>query len=480
VRDPRGPVHRFATELLRQRGHACGELADHDPTAIRQRHPGGVVAAILQPLQSFHQSRRRVAPTGVPHDAAHQRSGRSGSSSGRPAAASPNRPSWLSLPSSRSVTRSMGSTPPQRAQIRSLKRAADHTLCGELQNRTIRALQARCSHRRHSIEACFSDSRAFVAPQCFKFGARPRRRIGSAPTRHAQTASRLTREHRAGRSTMARPRCTIVSTNDFLSSHRGVRSRSGARAPPGTLLGGNGLRRHGAGARVMQPHPTMLDNAGAGPHPTVLIASHEESSSRSLESILVPNGYTVLKAYTAAQTLERARESRPDAIILDATLRELGAQASRLNAALACVALAPDFGDGAARSELNDGVLEAVVTQLAGALRAAGRASDAIGRLGPTEFAIVASGADAAGAVRLAERLASAVTDGPRDSLGTDLTTKAPFRLRAGYSVVSDARVPSADPADTIPGAASALQLARAQPGGPWIRSFPERPSEAP
>ena len=327
----------------------------------------------------------------------------------------------------------------------------------------------------------------------------------------------------------------------------------------------------------MQPHPTMLDNAGAGPHPTVLIASHEESSSRSLESILVPNGYTVLKAYTAAQTLERARESRPDAIILDATLREqgpleicrtlrhdpefasdtpivivsldhatrqqridalragaweylgqpldaehlllkletftrvkrgadraredglvdqatglynlrglarrareLGAQASRLNAALACVALAPDFGDGTARSELNDGVLEAVVTQLAGALRAAGRASDAIGRLGPTEFAIVASGADAGGAVRLAERLASAVTDGPRDSLGTDLTTKAPFRLRAGYSVVSDARVPSADPADTILGAASALQLARAQPGGPWIRSFPERPSEAP
>src|SRR5207249_3782252 len=190
----------------------------------------------------FHQSRRRVAPTGVPHDAAHQRSGRSGSSSGRPAAASPNRPSWLSLPSSRSVTRSMGSTPPQRAQIRSLKRAADHTLCGELQNRTIRALQARCSHRRHSIEACFSDSKAFVAPQCFKFGARP----------------------------------------------------------------------------------PAADRLRTDPHPTVLIASHEESSSRSLESILVPNGYTVLKAYTAAQTLERARESRPDAIILDATLREQG------------------------------------------------------------------------------------------------------------------------------------------------------------
>src|SRR2546430_9481995 len=66
--------------------------------------------------------------------------------------------------------------------------------------------------------------------------------------------------------------------------------------------------------------PAMLDNPGAGRRPTVLIASHQESSSRSLESILGPNGYTVLKAYTAEQTLERARRAQPDAIILDATL----------------------------------------------------------------------------------------------------------------------------------------------------------------
>ena len=64
----------------------------------------------------------------------------------------------------------------------------------------------------------------------------------------------------------------------------------------------------------------MLDSAGAGRHPIVLIASHQESSSRSLESILGPNGYTVVKAYTAAQTLERTRRAQPDAIILDATL----------------------------------------------------------------------------------------------------------------------------------------------------------------
>ena len=317
----------------------------------------------------------------------------------------------------------------------------------------------------------------------------------------------------------------------------------------------------------------MLDTTGANRRPTVLIASHQESSSRSLESILGPNGYTVLKAYTAPQTLERARRGQPDAIILDATLpdqdpleicralrhdaefapdapiiivssdhatrqqridalragaweylgqpldaehlllkldtftrvkraadraredglvdpatglynlrglarraRELGAQASRLHAALACVALAPDFGDSAPGSEPPDAVLEAVVAQLAGAFRATGRISDALGRLGPTEFAVVASGTDAGGAVRLAERLANAVTEGPRDNLsdqGAQPGAEARFRLRAGYYVISDARAPAADPADAILGAASALRLARAEPRGPWIRAFP-------
>src|SRR5204863_1001297 len=121
-----------------------------------------------------------------------------------------------------------------------------------------------------------------------------------------------------------RPRCTIVSTNDFLSSHRSVSSPAGTPAAQGIVLKGNGLRPRDAGARVMRTHGAMLDTTGANRRPTVLIASHQESSSRSLESILGPNGYTVLKAYTAAQTLERARESRPDAIILDATLREQG------------------------------------------------------------------------------------------------------------------------------------------------------------
>ena len=40
--------------------------------------------------------------------------------------------------------------------------------------------------------------------------------------------------------------------------------------------------------------------------PLVLIANDQEWSARSLESILVPKGYEVVRAYTGRQALEQA------------------------------------------------------------------------------------------------------------------------------------------------------------------------------
>ncbi len=57
--------------------------------------------------------------------------------------------------------------------------------------------------------------------------------------------------------------------------------------------------------------------------PLVLVANDQEWSARSLESILAPNGYAVLRAYTGRQALERARTARPDLIILDAQMPDL-------------------------------------------------------------------------------------------------------------------------------------------------------------
>ena len=56
--------------------------------------------------------------------------------------------------------------------------------------------------------------------------------------------------------------------------------------------------------------------------PLVLVANAQEWVSRSLESILRPAGYAVLKAYTGIDALEGARRATADVIILDTALPE--------------------------------------------------------------------------------------------------------------------------------------------------------------
>ena len=59
----------------------------------------------------------------------------------------------------------------------------------------------------------------------------------------------------------------------------------------------------------------------------MLIANHQEWSTRSLESILRPAGYQVLRAYTGHDLLERARSAKPDVVLLDANLPDTDAWA---------------------------------------------------------------------------------------------------------------------------------------------------------
>jgi len=62
----------------------------------------------------------------------------------------------------------------------------------------------------------------------------------------------------------------------------------------------------------------------AGRPPVVLLANVQEWSARSLESILEPQGYTILRAYTDKQALEQAQTAQPDVIVLDTALPEQG------------------------------------------------------------------------------------------------------------------------------------------------------------
>jgi diguanylate cyclase (GGDEF)-like protein len=151
--------------------------------------------------------------------------------------------------------------------------------------------------------------------------------------------------------------------------------------------------------------------------------------------------------------------------------RELILQASQHNTSAVCVvfalerAVAPDVTGtaGEATAEL--------VSEMAPVFRATGRRSDAIGRVGPTEFAVVAPGIDAGGAVELAKRFRRSI---PARGTG-EAGAGAGFELRAGYDAVGNVRYTPVEPKDLLARAARALQLARAE--GKWIRESTERRS---
>ncbi|MBI1722752.1 MAG: response regulator [Gemmatimonadetes bacterium] len=308
----------------------------------------------------------------------------------------------------------------------------------------------------------------------------------------------------------------------------------------------------------------MPDRTPRSHPPLVLIANGQEWHTRSLESILGPHGYAVLRAYTGKQALERAHGAQPDVIIVDADLpdmdglevcralrdnprisastpilvtsashpnrqqrldalragawdyltrpldgeelqlrldayvrakfeadrareeglldeltglynirglarraRELGSQAFRNSAPFACVVFAPHVEVEEMESAEAEAAASAAAERLAKALRDSGRVSDAIGRLGPSEFAVIAQGTDAEGAVKLAERLARTI-----EGTGEGSTK---FRMRAGYDAVSNYHEAPIEPADMLVRATIAMRTSQAESDGGWIRPFEPR-----
>lgn len=284
----------------------------------------------------------------------------------------------------------------------------------------------------------------------------------------------------------------------------------------------------------------------------MLLANDQEWSARSLESVLGPQGFASVRAYTGRQTLELARRVHPDVIIVDVGMpdisgieicrrlredlefprstpivvttagpasraqrlealragaweflsqpidaetlllklslfvearreidrsreeslldtstglynvrglarraREIGADASRRRAPLACVAVSPVSDDDlAARGEDLDARIAAHMSEIC---RRTARSSDAVGRLGRAEFAIIAPSTDSGGAVRLVERVKEQVESLP---LMLDGVSRV-FHLRAGYCAVSNFAQSSVDAVELLLRAASALRQAR-------------------
>ena len=140
--------------------------------------------------------------------------------------------------------------------------------------------------------------------------------------------------------------------------------------------------------------------------------------------------------------------------------REIGAEARRHRQPLACVVFAPEPEFGEAE--------ETAARLLASVFRESGRRSDTIGRLGPTEFLVLAPAADATNALRLANRLVEAVEKASR----AGPVTAAPLRVCAGYFAVGDLREEPLEPADILLRAVTALRRAQSEPRGDRIRFY--------
>jgi diguanylate cyclase (GGDEF)-like protein len=305
--------------------------------------------------------------------------------------------------------------------------------------------------------------------------------------------------------------------------------------------------------------------------PLVLIANDQEWSARSLESILGPNGYSVVRAYTGQQALERARTSQPDLIILDAQMpdmhgfevcrtlrsdarfsattpivittsgpsgrtqrleayragaweflgqpldgealllklntflqskrevdglreenlldpgtglynmrglsrraREIGAEAFRRRDPIACVVFAPDPDENEADPQ-DDEEARRMSDQVALLFRQAGRASDAIGRLGQSEYGVIAPATGPEAAIRMVRRLGGVIESSPIPVRGGEKT----LRLRAGYCAVPDFAESSVDAVELLLRATTALRdLKREGQAGERIRAFEQVPTK--
>jgi diguanylate cyclase (GGDEF)-like protein len=314
----------------------------------------------------------------------------------------------------------------------------------------------------------------------------------------------------------------------------------------------------------------MTDTERPSRPPLALLANDQEWSARSLESIMGPSGYAVLRAYTGRQALEMALKSLPDVVIVEARLpdidgidvcrtlrqdprfsattpivitssgegaraqrlaayragaweyctwpldgealvtkldtfmrskrevdhvraeslldertglynmrglarraREIGADAFRRHDALACVAVAPDAGAGNG-DELN-GDAERRTQQVSELFKKSGRVSDAIGRLGTHEFAIIAPATGADGARRLVARLQHVLEEAKVS--GGERTPS--MTIRAGYYAVPDFAEASVDAVEMLLRAAAALRHVRQAHDDTYVTSFDELPLRA-
>lgn len=75
---------------------------------------------------------------------------------------------------------------------------------------------------------------------------------------------------------------------------------------------------------MRQGMDTTPGSGSTPPPPLVLVANDQEWSARTLESVLGQAGFAVVRAYTGRQTVDVAKRTQPDAVILDVGMPDIG------------------------------------------------------------------------------------------------------------------------------------------------------------
>src|SRR2546429_445309 len=177
--------------------------------------------------------------------------------------------------------------------------------------------------------------------------------------------------------------------------------------------------------------------------PLVLMADAHEWFSRALESVLVPGGYSVVKAYTATGLLQQLELTEPDALILAVDLP--GGEGLNL-----CRMLRAD--------SLVTPSTPIILTQPTPSTR---RQTLAALRAGAAEL-----WGQRLDAEELLLRLAGALTARPRRRIAPRM------EFLAGYDAVPDAAAPTFDPTTLLAHASAALAAAARHPEAGRIRRF--------
>jgi diguanylate cyclase (GGDEF)-like protein len=150
---------------------------------------------------------------------------------------------------------------------------------------------------------------------------------------------------------------------------------------------------------------------------------------------------------------------------------EIGADAFRRRDALACVVFSPE-AEAAGSDEPLDEEVQRIAEQVGQLFKRTGRSSDAIGRLGQSEFAVIAPATSGEGALRLIQRLGGTIESSPIPVRGGERYLK----VRAGYCAVPDFAESPVDAVELLLRATTALRDLKRDGDSEQVRAFDQTP----